>query len=220
MKKLISFAVAASFCVVPPTFAQLPVTITSNVPGSLEHIETIAKLKLQLDQLKQQYDAITGSYQRGVIGLSNAIKSASVVPGSWQEVVSRQNSGAFGASQSTYEKLIKTLPQELFQDPKGQSATTYKLSTDSVRAALTGGEALYAQVQTNLNNLAAMARQVDSTANTKDAADLQNRIATENGMLQSAMAKLNVMNMNLQANMLNQQNQATAINQQRYNRSK
>ena len=42
---------------------------------------------------------------------------------------------------------------------------------------------------------------------------MQNRISSENGMLQSAMAKLNAMNMNLQANMLNQQNQATAATQ-------
>ncbi|CEE55421.1 Putative type IV secretion system protein VirB5 (fragment) [Xanthomonas citri pv. citri] len=35
-------------------------------------------------------------------------------------------------------------------------------------------------------------------------------------MMQSAMAKLNAMNMNLQANMVNQQNQATAANQNFY----
>ena len=62
-------------------------------------------------------------------------------------------------------------------------------------------------------------KKVDSTANIKDAQDLQNRIASESGMLQSAMAKLNAMNVNLYANMLNQQNQATAATQKYFRRT-
>jgi type IV secretion system protein VirB5 len=77
---------------------------------------------------------------------------------------------------------------------------------------MSGGDALYGQVQTHLNNLARLSQQVDSTSNVKDAQDLQNRIATENGMLQSAVGKFNAMNLNLQANALNQQTQATAEN--------
>jgi type IV secretion system protein VirB5 len=204
-------------------FGQIPVTVTSDVPATLNQIQTMAKwadqlvaMRNQFDKLNQQYEAMTGHYGRGVMGLAESINSSSVVPGSWQEVVAQQKGGGFGAIQKNIEDLIKTMPQDLFQNPKGQDAANYKLSTDAVRAALSGGQALYAQVQTNLNNLATMARQIDLTGNAKDAADLQNRIAAENGLLQSAMAKLNVMNMNLQANMLNQQNQAAAVNLQRY----
>jgi len=214
--KLISLVLAISFFAAIPAFAQIP---TTDILTQMQLLNQLNQMKQQYDTLKQQYQAVTGAYGRGSIGLADSIKSSSVVPGSWQEVVARQNSGAFGSSQNAYEKLIKTMPQELFQNPQGQGAATYKLSTDSVRAAMSGGETLYSQVQTHLNNLAMMAKQVDNTANTKDAADLQNRISTENGMLQTAMAKLNVMNMNLQANMLNQQNQATATNQQRYKRT-
>ena len=174
------------------------------------------KMKQQYDQmqqqyetLKQQYAAITGSYGRGQSGLAESVAASSVVPGSWQDVVAQQSKGAYSGKQAYYEQLIKTMPQELFQDPKGQSAVTYKLSTDSVRAAMAGGDALYSQVQTHLGNLTRLGQQVDTTVNLKDAQDLQNRIATENGMLQTAMAKLNSMNMNLQANVVNQQNQAT-----------
>lgn len=217
-KRLIALAIAASFYAPVPTLAQVGVPVMD--PATWAALaQQLLQAQQQYELSKQQFESLVGSYGRGSMGLAGSISKSSVVPGSWQEVVAQQNTGAFGASQSSYEKLIKTMPQDLFQAPQGQGATTYKLSTDSVRAAMTGGDALYAQVQTNLNNLSAMARQVDSTANTKDAADLQNRIATENGMLQSAMAKLNVMNMNLQANMLNEQNQATATNQQRYKRT-
>lgn len=210
-----------------PASAQLVVAAPiSDMLSTLNQGESIAKwaeqlteMKRQYDQMKQQYDAVTGSYGRGQIGLGDSISASSVVPGSWQEVVALQSKGTYGSKQSQYEQVIKTMPQELFHDPKGQSASTYKLSTDSVRAAMSGGDSLYGEVQTHLNNLTRMSQQVDSTSNIKDAQDLHNRIATENGMLQSAMAKLSVMNMNLQANMLNQQNQATAANEAYFRRS-
>lgn len=174
------------------------------------------QLQKQYSTLQSQYQAITGNYGRGQIGLEDSINSSSIVPGSWQEVVAQQQSGAFGNKQNFYEKLLKTLPQDLFRDPQSQNATTYQLSTASVRAAMSGGEVLYSQVQTHLNNLARLSQKVDSTTNIKDGQDLQNRIATENGMMQSALGKLNAMNTNLQANILNQQTQATSSNQQYY----
>lgn len=175
-------------------------------------------LKNQYATMQQQLSSITGSYGRGTVGLDEAIRSSSVVPGSWQEVVAQQNSGAYGSTQARYERLLQTLPQELFADPNGRQATTYKLSTDSVRAAFTGGEVLYSQVQRHLNTLATLAQLVESTRNIKDAQDLNNRINTETGMLQTALAKMEAMNLNLQANVLNEQAQAEAETQRYFRR--
>lgn len=208
---LAALAVAASIATAGPAFAGgIP---TFDAAAVLQLQQQFKQLQQEYEMLKQQYAAVTGSYGRGQSGLSESINSASVVPGSWQEVVAQQKSGAFGTKQSYYEKLINTLPQDLFANPQAQNATTYRMSTDSVRAALAGGDALYSEVQTHLLNLAQLSRQIDSTANVKDAQDLQNRIASENGLLTTAMAKLNAMNMNLQANVVNQQNQATAATQ-------
>ena len=183
--------------------------------------QQILVLKDQFETLKDSYqkqsqtlESLKGSYGRGAMGLNDAINSSSVVPGSWQEVVSRQSTGAYGSKQSYYEQLIKTMPQELFNNPQGQRAQSYQLSSDSVRAAMSGGDALYSEVQVHLNNLAMLPSQVDQTANAKDAADLQNRISAENGMLSSAQSKLSALNMNLQANLNNAENQATADNEQ------
>lgn len=184
-------------------------------------IASFTQLQLQVQQmqnqyntLKQQYAAVTGSYGRGQIGLSDAITSSQIVPGTWQDVVNQQQNGVFGTKQTYYEAKINTLPPDSFASPQGQQATDYKSSTDSVRAALAGGDTLYSETQTHLNNITTLAQQIDSTANVKDAQDLQNRIASETAMLNTAQAKLNVLNMNLQANMLNHQNQITATNQQ------
>ncbi|SAK79351.1 Type IV secretion system protein virB5 precursor [Caballeronia hypogeia] len=216
-KVLVVVTMIASFGAPVPAFCTgIP---TFDAATMIQLQQQLTQMQQQYETLKSQYAAITGSYGRGQIGLNQAMSSASVVPGSWQEVVAQQQSGAFGARQSYYEKLINTMPQDLFADPQAQNATTYKMSTDSVRAAMAGGDTLYSEVQTHLNNLAVMSQQVDSTSNIKDAQDLQNRISSENGMLQSAMAKLNAMNMNLQANMLNQQNQATAATQKYFRRT-
>lgn len=136
-----------------------------------------------------------------------------MVPGSWQQVVGAQATGAFGDRQSHYESLLQTLPPSRFRDPSSTTAVTYRLSSDAVRGAMASGEALYQEVQTHLSNLALLGRQVDVTANLKDAQDLQNRIATENGLLQTALAKLNAVQLHLQANVANQVNQSTAARQ-------
>ena len=216
-KTLVTLAVAASLGASVPAFATGIPTFDAATVIQLQ--QQFKQLQDQYKTLKDQYAAVTGSYGRGAIGLNQSISSASVVPGSWQEVVAQQQSGAFGSKQSFYEKLINTMPQDLFANPQAQNATNYKMSTDSVRAAMAGGDSLYSEVQTHLNNLSVLSQQVDTTANIKDAQDLQNRISTENGMLSSAMAKLNAMNMNLQANLLNQQNQATAATQKYFRRT-
>nr|WP_241484892.1 type IV secretion system protein [Caballeronia zhejiangensis] len=214
---LLALAAAASFSVSVPTYATgIP---TFDAASFLQLQQQLTQLQDQYKTLKDQYAAITGTYGRGSIGLNQSISAASVVPGSWQEVVSQQQGGAFGSKQGFYEKLINTMPPDLFADPQAQSATTYKMSTDSVRAALAGGDSLYSEVQAHLNNLSVLSAQVDTTTNIKDAQDLQNRISSENGMLSSAMAKLNAMNMNLQANLVNQQNQATAATQKYFRRT-
>ena len=218
MKKSVS-GIAATACLATALGASAGGIPTFDTAQFAQMQQQFRQLQEQYNTLKDQYAAVTGSYGRGQIGLSESVGSASVVPGSWQEVVARQQSGAFSAKQAAYEKLINTLLQDLFADPQAQNAQTYQMSSDSVRAAFAGGDSLYSQVQTHLGNLSRMSQLVDSTANIKDAQDLQNRIAAENGMLQSAIAKLNAMNTNLQANMVNQQNQATAATQRYFRRT-
>lgn len=219
MKKLtgcMAFVFALNCIGIPLSYGIIPTTDVAAIAQLVKQLEILTE---QYKELKSQTAALTGKYKRGEIGWDDAINASSIVPGSWQEVVARQGRGEFGNKQNQYENMINTLPVDQFGDSdvqKGRRVTTYKMSTDAVRTALAGGDALYGEIQTHLNNLAKLGRQVDSTENIKDAADLQNRISIEAAMLQSAMAKVMVINMNLQTNLLNQQNQATAINQSFY----
>lgn len=179
-----------------------------NLQEAIQLGQQLKAMGEQLDQLKQQYGAVTGSYGRGGQGLTDAIDASSVVPGSWQDVVSQQKSGIYGSRQATYEKVMNTMSPGDFAD-QGEGAN-YKMSTDSVRSALAGGESLYDEAQTHLRNFQNLSQQVDTTQNVKDAADLQNRMSAELGMAQSAQTKLQAINANLTANQLNESNQATA----------
>jgi type IV secretion system protein VirB5 len=84
------------------------------------------------------------------------------------------------------------------------------MSTDSVRAAMAGGESLFDEAQTHLQNFHTLGEQVDTTTNLKDAADLQNRMAAELGMAQAAQTKLQALNTSVSANQLNAANQEAA----------
>jgi type IV secretion system protein VirB5 len=179
-----------------------------NVQEAIQLAQQLQAMGKQLDQLKQQYGAVTGSYGRGGQGLTDALDASSIVPGSWQDVVSQQKSGIYGSRQATYEKVMNTMSPGDFAD-QGEGAN-YKMSTDSVRSALAGGESLYDEAQTHLRNFQNLSQQVDTTQNVKDAADLQNRMSAELGMAQSAQTKLQAINANLTANQVNETNQATA----------
>lgn len=209
-RTFLALALASVSVTATPTFASgIP---TVDVAAIAQMTQQLLQLKQQYDLMRQQYESLVGSYGRGQ-GIDPVLEAAKVIPGSWQDVVAQQQQGIYGSKQQYYEKLIDTLPKELFKQPQGSDAKTYQLSTDAVRAAMAGGDALYGQVQKHLDNLNKLSRQVDQTSNIKDAADLQNRIQVESGLMQTAMARMNAMNMNLQANMLNQQNQSKAASQ-------
>ncbi|QCP55121.1 hypothetical protein FAZ95_39010 [Trinickia violacea] len=190
--------------------AQLQVSLT-------QQLAQIGQLAQQIDQMKQQYSAITGSYARGAQGLTSAITSSSVVPGSWQAVVAQQQSGAYASLQAPYEKVMNSLSPSSFSD--ASQGATYQLNTDSTRAGLTMSEALYNEAQTHLNNFEQLAQQVDTTANVKDAADLQNRMTAELGMAQAAQTKLQALGARLQAAQLNSSNQADAVRARFFNQT-
>ncbi|MBL7684833.1 MAG: hypothetical protein JNK65_02230, partial [Deltaproteobacteria bacterium] len=186
-------------------------------------VQQLDEMKKHYDMLKQQYDelmatknAVTGSY--GVSLLENgplAELGRRAVPGTWQEVVSLQQSGAlpgfFSQRQDYFQKLFPTVSEKLFsQDPNNRNIAGYKLSTDNTRAAFASTEAIYNKIQDRLKTIESLTKEIDKTANVKNATDLNSRIAAENGFLNVEMARLNSMQLSLQTVMQNNQNQSTA----------
>ena len=220
MKKItLTLALLMGLFSLPSAHAALPVVDTTAIARLVQQIQ---EMKKQYDMLKQQYDeliqtknAVTGSY--GVSLLENgplAELSRRAVPGSWQEIVSLQQSGSipgFSQGLNSFQKLFPTVEGNLLsQDPNNRNAQGYKLSTDSARGAFASAEAIYNKIQDRLKTIEALTQEIDRTDNVKHATDLNSRIAAENGFLNVDIARLNSIQLSLQAVLQNNQNQATA----------
>jgi type IV secretion system protein VirB5 len=205
----LSFATA-----VPNSYAQFAVIDIANLIQSIEQylqmIEQLAQLKSQLEQLRNQYQAITGSYGIGGIGQSEALGAQSIVPGSWQEVVKLQQEGKYQTKMDYYEGLMKTVDPALFATDKSRNAGAYKLSYDNTRAAFAVTDATYDAVEIHRRNIEQLVQRIDSTQNIKEATDLNNRLVSENAMLQIAIARLSAVQGNLSASAENDRVQTQA----------
>jgi type IV secretion system protein VirB5 len=189
--------------------AILPTVDLGAIGQLVKQVEAMHK---QYSMLKRIHMTQVGHYRRGVLGLDSALRSSYVVPGSWQDIVGKQRRGQYGAKKEQYSRMLNSYSEKQFRDSDGVAAKSYGLTTDAVLSAMASGDAIFSEVNAHLKNMRKFAQRVDKTVNSKDAQDLRNRIAVENGMLQTAMAKINVLSLYLQANVLHQQNNAIAVN--------
>lgn len=195
--------------------AGVPTISATELAALAQQYDTLVK---QLKTAKDQYDAVIGAYNRGKQIVDSVKEIADAVPGSWQDIVNLQRSGKLGKLQANYESIINTLPIDKFVDPT--TAANYKMATDAVRNGLVISQSLYDEAQKHIENFQRLATQVDSTANIKDAADLQNAMSAELGMAQASQAKLAAMSAQLLANQMNDVNQSRAERERFFTRSK
>lgn len=202
--------------------AQYAVFDASNLQQSIQQyqqmVEQVTQLRAQLEQLRSSYQAITGSYGVGGLLQGEALAAQSIVPGSWQDVVRLQQDGRYKTKMDYYEGLMKAVDPGLLGLDKGRNAGAYKLSYDNTRAAFAVTDATYDAVETHRSNVEQLIRRIDSTQNIKEATDLNNRLISENAMLQIAIARLAAVQGNLSASAQNDrlQSQATRTEMLRF----
>lgn len=184
--------------------------LQENVRQYLQMVEQLNQLKAQLEQLKSQYQAVTGSYGIGALMRNETLSAANIVPGSWQDVVRLQQSGAFKSKLDYYESLMKAVDPALLTNDKSRNAGAYKLSYDNTRAAFAVTDATYDSVETHRKNIEQLIQRIDNTQNIKEATDLNNRLVSENAMLQISVARLSAVQSNLSASAQNDQVQSQA----------
>lgn len=194
--------------------AQWAVFDASNLQQSIQQyqqmVEQVTQLKAQLEQLRSQYQAITGSYGVGGLMQSEALAAQGIVRGSWQEVVKLQQAGAYKTKMDYYEGLMKAVDPGLLQADKSRATDAYKLSYDNTRAAFALTDATYDAVEVHRANIEQLIRRIDSAQNIKEATDLNNRLISENAMLQVAIARLSAVQGNLSASAQNDRLQSHA----------
>jgi type IV secretion system protein VirB5 len=174
-------------------------------------------LRMQYRELKRIHASQTGSYRRGKLGLDAALRASYVVPGSWQDVVGQQRRGVYGRKKKQASHAMHYVSPTQFKDVDGSSAQDYAMGTDAVLSSMAVGEATFEAINVHLKNMRKFARRIDQTRNSKEAQDLRNRIAVEQGMLQSAKAKLAVVHLHLQAQLLHRHHQSVMVNHRFFN---
>ncbi len=195
--------IAAAFVVVfapPAAQAQIPVTVTSDVPGTAFHIEDIAKyveqiaqMKMQVEQLQQTYASMTGT--RGIGQLFQNPQLANMLPSNWQGVYSSVANGGYSGISGSVQQIIS---QEQSATSGGvNSALTAIRDRQAQKAAYDkamGMQAYQASIQ-RLNNIQGLMGQINSSTDPKAIADLQARIQGEQAAIQNEQTKVQLMAM-------------------------
>jgi len=181
----------------------IPVTDTRSIANQIQQqIETIAKWKLQydqmvaqIDQMKQQYTALTGA--RGLGDILNNPALREYLPEDWQGVYDAVKNGGYaglsGQAQSIYEE------NKIFDGCAhlGISEARTACEAQAVKPAQDKASALaaYDKTKDRLKQIDQLMQRINTTEDPKSIAELQGRIAAEQAMIQNEQTKLQVYKM-------------------------
>lgn len=178
--------------------AQIPVTDGASIAQQVANqIETIAKWKMQYDQMVEQlegmereYKALTGG--RGLGTILNDPRYREYLPTEWQGVYdSVRNGGYAGLSGRAYEIYNEN---QVFDGCAHIQVDTQRLACEAkaVKGAQDKAFALdaYDAARDRLNQIDQLMARINSTQDPKDIQELQGRIAAEQAMIANEQTKL------------------------------
>jgi type IV secretion system protein VirB5 len=197
--------VLCAFCALLPlgARAQIPVTDAASISNSArQQAETLAKWKLQYDQMtsqigqmEQQYKSLTGSRNLGDVFNNPALRN--YLPGDWQTVYDSIRNGGYaglsGPAKSLYDsnKVYDTC--KVFYD------TTQRLACEAraVKPAQDKSFALaaYEAAKTRMAQIDQLMGAINKTQDPKAIAELQARIGAEQAAIQNEQTKLQMYQM-------------------------
>ena len=191
MKKLTATLILSCACA-PSAFAQFTVNVNSDIPAALNQIQTMAQWSKQYDgmvgqlnQMKSQYESMTGNRGLGQILNNPALRG--YLPDQWASVYDKvrhgQLSGISGKASAIYSA-------EGF-DPNAVGGRKRELDVLAANKAMT--MQAYDATLARVNNINALMQRADATQDVKASADLQNRMAAENAMIQNEQVRLNLL---------------------------
>jgi type IV secretion system protein VirB5 len=173
-------------------FAGIPVTVVGDVPSTANQVQTMAQwakqYKQMVDQIKgmeRQYKAISGARNLGQILNNPALRN--YLPNEWAGVYNQVASGSLVGLSNAAKSLAKT---------EGFSTTATgarKRQQDVLVTNKAMTMAAYDATLKRVQNINALMAQADAQEDAKGAADLANRMAAENAMIQNEQIRLNLL---------------------------
>ncbi|WP_455289972.1 type IV secretion system protein [Cupriavidus necator] len=164
-----------------PAQAQWTVIDPSNLA---QNILAVEQMKQQVQTMERQYTAITGN--RGYGQILNAPALRSYLPDQWQTVYDQVRTGQLPGITSAAQAVINA--EGLGGTTAGDQRYNATLATNKAMATQA-----YNATLTRLTNIQALMKQANLTEDSAAKADLQNRIAAENAMIQNEQTRLNLM---------------------------
>jgi type IV secretion system protein VirB5 len=206
MKKKLVIALAAVFMLAGNASATgIPVVdVAGNLQNMVNHVESIAnmvqqveQLKAQLNQARQMYTSMNGA--RGMAALLNNPTARQYLPKEASDIYALATSSKFSSISGSLA-TIKKAAQLVDAGNVRNTATSQGLDKQQTLLASVqaSAEASYKAAGDRFEQLQTLVDSVDLAVDPKAAADLQNRIAAEQVMMQNESAKLSMM-MQLQA---------------------
>lgn len=201
--KRILLGVTLSALMSSAAFAQIPVTDGASIGQQIAaQVETIAKWKMQYDQMvsqidqaKQQYESLTGS--RGLGNIMNDPALRDYLPGDWQAVYDSVKTGGYsglsGTGKTVYDaNKIYDLCAKLLSANERTAC-----EAQAVKGAQDKGFALdaYNAAKNRINQIDQLMRKINQTQDAKAIAELQGRIAAEQANIQNEQTKLQMYSM-------------------------
>jgi type IV secretion system protein VirB5 len=191
-------SITLSALMLPMAYAQIPVTDVASISQqTAAQVETIAKWKLQyeqmmaqIDQARQQYQSLTGSRGLGTIMNNAALRD--YLPNDWQGVYDSVKNGGYaglsGSGKSVYDanKVFDSCAYiSVVDQRKACEARAVKPSQDK-------GFALdaYNAAKSRINQIDSLMARINDTSDPKAIAELQGRIAAEQANIQNEQTKL------------------------------
>ncbi|MHC3923592.1 P-type DNA transfer protein VirB5 [Alcaligenes nematophilus] len=200
--------------------AQIPVTDGAAIKTSVQQqVETMAKWKLQYDQMVSQIDQMKQEYQSitGVRGLGDVLNNPALrdyLPDDWQGVYDSVKSGGYAGLSGRAGQVYND--NKIYDTCVNHTDEQSRISCEAqaVKGAQDKAFALdaYDKAKKRLGQIDALMQEINRTQDPKSIAELQGRIAAEQAMIQNEQTKLQMYSMVASAEDRLQQQRQLEIN--------
>lgn len=193
----IAIPIIAMLCLAPSAWAQIPVTDGALLgQGQTQHMESVAKyveqinqLKMQVEQMRTQYAAITGV--RGLGTILNDPRVREYLPEDWKRIYDAVRSGNYEGLTEEARRIYEA--NHVYDTCEGLVAEARQTcEAQAVKPAQDKALTMeaYNRAAARLNQIEALMGQINQTEDPKAIAELQGRIAAEQALVQNEQTKL------------------------------
>lgn len=179
--------------------AQIPVTVTSDVPATMNQIETIMKwteqlssMSKQLDQMRQVYGTLQG--MRNLGSLMNNDLLTQYLPQDYAGAVRdmRNGGGSFAGISGSLNDIMRANQlrscAELNSDASMRALCTQQWQQLALQKQI--GDMGYRKASENIRNLQTFVSSINASTDVKAVAEVQARIQVETVRMQNEQIKL------------------------------